>query len=82
MGLMDTERRETQVDRHDHNTVYEGNFASRRISAGQTTQMLVIICLVLIVLVIISFMIKCVAEKCIRKVIRAVRREVDTPPSV
>lgn len=75
MGLLDTEHRETKIDRHDHNTVYEGNVGARRAIANNTLTIAIAI-LVIIVLVVLVFTIKYVVNKCVEKVIKAVQREV------
>lgn len=76
MGLLDTERRDSTVDRHDHNTVYEGNVSARR---ANNTQLVVVAILVIFLLVLVVFVTKIAVNKCVKKIIRAVRREVAQP---
>lgn len=69
MGIADT----NVADRHDHNTVIEGNTVMK--SVGET-QILFMIVIVLLALAMVVYAVKVAVDKCIGRVIRAVRREV------
>lgn len=65
MGPLDTERRDSTVDRHDHKTIYEDNIGVRR--AANNTQLLVVAILVICLLVLLFFANKIVGNKCLNK---------------
>lgn len=72
--VFDSSVRETSVDRHDHNSVIEGNVI--RSVGDYDSRFIGITVVVIIVCVVLAYAIKISVEKCIEKVVKAVRREV------
>lgn len=72
MGLLDTSVQESHSDRHDHNSVVEGNVV--RIS-DHDSRFVMIVVLVIVVCLSLAYAIKIAVGKCIDKLIKAMRRE-------
>lgn len=77
MGVLDSSVRETNVDRHDHNSVIEGNVV--RANNDGDARMVLITIVVIALLLGFAYIIKISVDKCIAKVIKAVRREAVVP---
>lgn len=76
MGLLDNTREE-HVDRHDHNILYEGNVLQS--ASGNSVHPAIVGIVAFCVCASIIYGFKVIADKCVNKVIRAVRREAVVP---
>lgn len=77
MGVLDSSVRETNVDRHDHNSVIEGNI----VRSGDNDSRFVLITIVVIICCLsVAYAVKASIDKCVQKLIKAMRREPVVTP--
>lgn len=74
MGVFDS----TQVDRHDHNSIIDGNIVRASDDVDELRIVVLIVC-VLVGVFVLVFIIKHMIDKCVERVVRAVRRDDAQP---
>lgn len=75
MGFGDS----SAVDRHDHNSVIEGNVVRAANDDVDEQRIVVLLLCVMIGVLVLAFGIKYAVDKCIERVVRAVRRDDAQP---
>lgn len=73
MGFGDTSVKES-VDRHDHNSVVEGNVFAPTETTDELRVCVIVVCVLLFIFAI-AFAIRHVTNMCVEKIVRAVRRD-------
>lgn len=74
MGFADS----SVVDRHDHNSVIEGNVVRANDNVNEERIVVLLVC-VFIGILVLAFGIKYAVDKCVERVVRAVRRDDAQP---